>query len=379
MWTERSHELDEYEEGAGDIIKHSRESLFLMGEVRVLDVLRYPIELLSFNISNGRFNAEKRELEKKLGFELDPTNRDHEEYFINLLLPNGEKSDLYIDLEKRGQIKPAIITNDGFLINANRRLACMKLANKKKPGKYSHMYAHRLDASIPPKEVYKLEVQLQVKNDFTEKYNPINEALMIKQGLEIMSKEEVMEVYGWKEKDFESYNRKLQLMDGFLQYIGEEGNYTKVFDLNEHFIEIEKELSAMKKMGINAIVRDKALDFFYAALKTNVESKGKNRVQRDRFRNVRVAFADDRIHKMLPENLVKLPIDEIYDNVIALTEVVRTKVANDKPVEHLKQALNHLNQISVYNEAILRDNFIEVFLQIKETIAEIDKVIGGEC
>lgn len=379
MWTERAHEIDEYIKGAGDIIKHSRESLFLMGEPRVLDVYSIPINYLSFNISNGRFKAEKRELEKYLGFELEPTNKEHDDYFIKLLLPKGERTDLYMDLEKYGQIKPAIMTHDGFLINANRRLACMKLANKKSPGRYEYLYAHRLDASIPSKEIYKLEVQIQMKNDFTEKYNAINEVLKIKEGLDIMSPKELMETYGWDEKDFESYQQRLQLIDGFLEYINEKDNYTKVFDFNEHFVEIQKELNAMKRMGLSATKRDEALDLCYAALKTNVEGKrNKNRIQRDRLRNIREAFDDEKIYEMIPKNLAQLSTDEIYDKIIGITEIVRTKIANDKPLEHLKQALNHLNQISVDNEAILSDDFEQLFVQLKDTVAEIDKVVGEE-
>lgn len=379
MWTERAYEIDEYIRGAGEIIKHSRESLFLMGEAQVLDVYRIPIKYLSFNISNGRFKAEKKELEKQLGFELDPMDKDHDDHFIKLLLPKREKSELFINLEKYGQIEPAIITADGFLINANRRLACMKLGNKINPGKYEYLNAHRLDASIPPKEIYKLEVQIQMKNDLTEKYNPINEVLKIKEGLELMSPEELMETYEWNKKDLKSYQKRLQLIDGFLEYIDQSGNYTQVFDFNEHFVEIEKELNAMKRMGLSAIKRDEALDLCYAALKVNVENKGnKKRIQRDRIRNIREAFIDENIYKMIPKNLAQIPTNKVYHNIIGITEVVRTKIANDKPIEHLKQALNHLNQISIDNYTVLSTEFEELFIQIKETVAEIEKTVGEE-
>lgn len=202
MWTERVHEIDQYIQNGGEAVINSREMLLFMGQPQVLPVYKLPIAFLSFNIDNGRFAAEKRLKELELGFELDNRNPNHEQYFIDLLIPDNPKSQrLLDDLERHGQLRPGVITNDGFLVDANRRLACLKLLNAKHPNsRYQYLLVHRLPANIPAKEIYKLEVQFQIKADLKEEYNPINDLLKIREGLQYMSEQELCETLDWSTK-----------------------------------------------------------------------------------------------------------------------------------------------------------------------------------
>lgn len=385
VWTERVHEIDQYITNGGEGVIHSNETLLFMGERVVMPVYKLPISLLSFNVDNGRFNAEKRLKEQELGFELDNRNPAHEEYFINLLLPESPKSTRLIeDIVRHGQIKPGVITHDGFLVDANRRLACMKLLNKRTPdSKYQYLLAHRLSASVPAKEIYKLEVQFQIKDDLKEKYNPINDLLKIKEGLDMMSEQELAETLDWKKKTIQDYRDRLDLVDGFLEYMNEPGNYRLLLDLHEHFVEFQKELSAMKGAGISGLKLDEALDAFYCMLRINVkpdEGFDKTITQRDHIRYIRQAFVDPKIYEVLTRNMFNNPnatSRDIYNDVTAAAELARIQRNNVKPMEQLQRAINLIGQIPDDSEAFLENDFIETFEELEALVVQIRQQMGA--
>lgn len=383
MWIERVDQIDQYIKNGGNSSIVSQSILYFMGERQVLPVYKLPINLLSFNIENGRFAAEKRKKEAELGYEIDSRNPQHEKYFIELLLPKGQKTDRLInDIDKNGQLKPGVITHDGFVIDANRRLAVLKYLNSIKPdSKYQYLLVHRLPANVPMVEIYKLEVQFQIKEDLKEEYNPINDLLKIKQGLELMSKRELAETLDWSEKEIDNYQRRLDLVDGFLSFIHAPGDYTKVLDFNEHFKEFQKELEAMKRQGVSALKRDEAVDAFYYALRVNLDPDFKKTItQRDHIRYMREAFLNDKIYDVLTKNMFNNPnatTDQIFNDVSAAAEMARIQRANDKPIEYLKKAINMLSQIPEDHDALQTDNFVEMFEELELLIKQIKQALKG--
>lgn len=384
MWAERSHLIDTYIALGGDSNFQTSGTLLLMGERQVLPVYKLPIEYVSFNVMNGRFAAEKMKIELDLGFELDNRNPEHEKYFIQLLLPNGSKSvKLKEDIEKYGQLKPGVITHDGFLVDANRRLATLKKLNTKYPNsKYQYILVHRLPANIPQKEIYKLEVQFQIKDDLKEKYNPINDLLKIKEGLEIMDPVELADTLGWKIRQVRDYTRRLELVDGFLEFIGDLENYTKVLDFNEHFVDFQKELEAMIHAGLAALKIDEAISVFYHALRINLDTNfHKTITQRDHIRNIRDAFFNDKINRVLTRNMFTNPeasTEDIYNDISAAAELIRVQRANEKPIEHLRKAINFLSQISEDSNGIQSDEFREGLDELEILLVGLREIVDGD-
>jgi hypothetical protein len=105
----------------------------------MFDVYRLPINLLAFNIRNGRFAAELRATEKQLGRRLDALMPEDDEVIRKLLLNQDEFATglLKDDIRKVGQTDPGIITHDGFVINGNRRMAVLQaLHDEDRTSKY---------------------------------------------------------------------------------------------------------------------------------------------------------------------------------------------------------------------------------------------------
>jgi hypothetical protein len=383
MWTERAHEIDQYILNGGDAVINSREMLLFMGQSQVLPVYKLPIVFLSFNIDNGRFAAEKRLKEQKLGFELDNRNPAHESYFIDLLIPDNSRSQrLLDDLERHSQLRPGVITHDGFLVDANRRLACMKRLNAKHPNsRYQYLLVHRLPANVPAKEIYKLEVQFQIKADLKEEYNPINDLLKIREGLEYMSEQELCETLDWTPRKIKDYQNRLDLVDGFLEYIGQPENYTLLLNLNEHFVEIQKEIAAMKTLGLNAFKIQEAIDVMYRMLEVNLDKKfDKTITQRDHIRFIREAFVNDKIHKVLTQSMFNnedATSQDIFNDVTAAAELSRMQRNNVRPVEQLKKAITLLMQIQDDSDVFAMQDFKDSFEELDELIAAMRQQMGA--
>ncbi|MEW9501141.1 hypothetical protein [Jeotgalibacillus marinus] len=380
-WTERANAIDQYIDNGGKSSISSKQMLLFMGQPQELPVYKIPISLLSFNVDNGRFAAEKRLKEQEIGFELDNRNPAHESYFIDLLIPKNAKSErLLNDLESYGQLSPGVITQDGFLVDANRRLACMKRLNEKSPRScYQYLLVHRLPANVPAKEIYKLEVQFQIKTDLKEEYNPINDLLKIKEGLEHMSEQELLETLDWKPKKLKEYQDRLDLVDGFLHSIDQPENYTILLNLNEHFVEIQKEIAALKKLGFNPFENEKVIDIMYRILEVNLDKDfDKTITQRDHIRNLREAFVDDKIFKVLTKNMFKqdnATSEEIFNDVTAAAEMSRMQRNNDRSEELLKKAINLLTQIQDDSDAFAKKDFKVLFEELDELVSTIKEKV----
>ena len=106
--------------------------VILKGEKERLPVYRLPIELLYYNIRNGRFAAEYRNEVKKQGGDLVPETKEDAKKIRNLLwnLDINESKRTYDDIKQRGQWQPGIITEDGYVVDGNRRMTILsKLFN----------------------------------------------------------------------------------------------------------------------------------------------------------------------------------------------------------------------------------------------------------
>jgi hypothetical protein len=385
--SERSYEIEKYIQEGGENVKKGSRNLYFMGENVSREVYRIPTSLIYFNVENGRFSAERKKKERLLGFQLDATNPEHEKYFIELLLMDesgkrltSKAKAIMEDLEKRGQLDPGIITHDGFLINGNRRMACLKyLSRTKHDSKFDYILVHVLPPGVPKHELYKLEVQLQIKTDYREKYNPINDLLKIKEGLNYMSRKELAETLGWDIKKVIEYEERLDMIDGFLNYIGEPEDYTKVLEYNEHFVEFQKGLQAMKRAGIENIELEcQAYEMFNRALKVNVDGYHKVITQRDHIRYLKDVFialdeGDSYMYEVLTANLdnPNPSAEEVYNDITAAVELIKMKKANERPVEYLKRAINALSQIPTDDKSIFNEEFMEKLEKIEKIILEL--------
>ncbi|MFV0247329.1 MAG: hypothetical protein ACK5HS_05370 [Mycoplasmatales bacterium] len=139
----------------------------IRGESLELPVYKMHIDVLKYNQNNDRITTEKL----KLGIEL-------EEEKIGKLIEQQDSAKFKKtrkSIKRHGQLKDAVVTNDGIVVDGNRRFTCLKqLYAETKEDKYFYFLASVLDGKLNKKEIKKLELNLQHAEEEKVKYNTID-------------------------------------------------------------------------------------------------------------------------------------------------------------------------------------------------------------
>lgn len=151
------------------------------GKYRPLPVIEVPIELLVYRIENIRTKslqkqwlAQHRDLPRDL-FISDPFSIEAQETQHQVLKMLVDKENLYQTFkndDKLQQTDPLICSNDGIVVNGNRRLCAWRELYYNNKAKYAHFQTIRV-AVLPdsdPQGMYDLEVALQIRSDMKADY-----------------------------------------------------------------------------------------------------------------------------------------------------------------------------------------------------------------
>ena len=151
------------------------------GKYRPLPVIEVPIELLVYRIENIRTKslqkqwlAQHRDLPRNL-FISDPFSIEAQETQHQVLKMLLDKENLYQTFkndDKLQQTDPLICSNDGIVVNGNRRLCAWRELYYNNKAKYAHFQTIRV-AVLPdsdPQGMYDLEVALQIRSDMKADY-----------------------------------------------------------------------------------------------------------------------------------------------------------------------------------------------------------------
>jgi len=209
-----------------------------------VDYLMYRIENSRTEIQQMKYLRDNPTLQRNLF--LDPESSQAQEAQEEILnrINKAVGKDFLDDLRVRGQEDPAIITYDGYLVNGNRRTAALKSLNER----YINCVVLPEDAS--QRDIYELEQELQISQDFREPYHWINELKNIRKGMDDkrfnFKENEMAKRLRIDIKELRAKRRMLELIDSFLIWRGIEGqyDYSKLEDTEQIFIQLEK---AIKK------------------------------------------------------------------------------------------------------------------------------------
>lgn len=209
-----------------------------------VDYLMYRIENSRTEIQQMKYLRDNPTLQRNLF--LDPESSQAQEAQEEILnrINKAVGKDFIEDLRVRGQEDPAIITYDGYLVNGNRRTAALKSLNER----YINCVVLPEDAS--QRDIYELEQELQISQDFREPYHWINELKNIRKGMDDkrfhFTENEMAKRLRIDIKELRAKRRMLELIDSFLIWRDIEGqyDYTKLEDTEQIFIQLEK---AIKK------------------------------------------------------------------------------------------------------------------------------------
>lgn len=403
-------EIDSYiRDNEKDCLQYNKLAIQLKGERRPLEVYKLPIELLIYNKRNGRFAAEILHKQDEIRRELDPSNAEDRKIIKELLLREDENATKLLkdDLIKVGQLEPGIITFDGVVINANRRMAVFEdLLEETSDSKYGFLTVARLPKNVDEKEIYRLEIDLQLSRPYRKEYGPINELLKVQEGLKIgfTPKQIASSLFGgFTEDDIKERLDRLKLIEDYLEYIEKPGEYEEVKGLHEHFIDLQDDLSTLKKKKMNAkeiysatitgfqlIIADvphmdvriiknlMAEKNIKESLMESVEKVDRiledtQNVQEEGKEEQKEVEPKKTYKKRKPKALIKIA-EEFKEDFKELVDTYKAHKESDKPKTLLKRALSNLESIDPKNPNLkdteiirLLKNIVEIATKLIET------------
>ena len=270
----------------------------LRGTKQTLEVYRLPINMLFYNIRNGRFAAEYKDLEKNEGGSLVPENKDDANKIKRLLLglDPAETRRTRNDIKIRGQWNCGIITQDGYVIDGNRRMSIISaLYDETGDTRWNFLDVARLNLSISPEDLWKLEAGIQLGMDEIVRYGPVNELLKIREGIEagLSPKTIAGALYGYDEDTIQEKLKLLDLVERYLKFIGTPQKYLNVKNRVEHFINLQKIIAECAEMEYDA---DKIVNIRYAVFQ--LISEGVQHLELRKIRDMIKRNLDDAVKEI---------------------------------------------------------------------------------
>lgn len=213
------------------------------------NVVQVPISLLRFRKNNGRITSDVISYEKDKGtlLEGDPEAQKLLRKF--LVEKDPEKTEeLVQSIRKVGQLYPAIITADGFLINGNRRKVALELLHEEtKDSKWEWMKVvilpgEKEEGDAPTlREIEQIENRYQLQSEGKSEYTLFDRALSIRRkiqrgvGLEEQLKDDPKYAYledrEFKEKvkEFEQeFLDPIKVIDRYLLFLDRKNLYSTI-------------------------------------------------------------------------------------------------------------------------------------------------------
>jgi hypothetical protein len=365
--------------------KHQRVPVQVSGRIEYLHVYRIPLELLVFNIRNGRFAAELIAKEAELKRKLDARKKDDALIIRSLLLNQSlsETEALTEDLKTHGQMEPGVATFDGAVINANRRMAILsQLHDDSGDDKFAYLKVGILPKNVSQRDLWKIEAGIQFAKDFKLEYGPINELLKLREGTEqgLSSKDISKSLLGrFTPADVQGKLEILKLVESYLVFIEKPGEFNRVQE--ERHVEKFNSLhnNVVRPLGREGVSKPDIAKLTQVAFSL-IES-GDKLTHWDIRKLKDIALFPKAKDELVSSYNFKEPrktsIPSLVESFKAAREMVDDKAEKDKPHRLLKKALSALQSIdrkpAHFKDAAVRDLVTEIRKEV-ESIAKLAKV-----
>lgn len=238
------------------------------------NVFKIPINYLVYNHLNDRFASKSREFEIETGTTLNLDSDEHliliEKFIWDSNISSNQET--IRDLAKNGQLKYGIVTEDGRIIDGNRRASLIRklyysdskdFPNLNKEN-FRYFLAVVLPGNISDDEMLVLETKIQMGEDDKVDYNPIEKYLKINKLIqsgktydEIASM--IKSVKNGKEA-LEMHNI-YKLMVKYLEYIDAPNHFSLIGKYEDHFIKLNKTIEYFKNGSYSANWRPREADY----------------------------------------------------------------------------------------------------------------------
>lgn len=210
-------------------------------------VWRIPLALLIPNVFNDRITWKIREYEAENDRVLDMESDDDIELLYSMIMQEhpADNEKTKADLAKNGQQVDGVITNDGRIVDGNRRATLLRALFNGEADRYGqnvedfrYFNAIILPEDVDAKEIMALETMLQIGVDKKVDYNRICLYIkvdnLIKAGYTYA---QIKQYMGLKsENDVENMANIFKLMEEYLVAIGKPNRFTLLDGLEDQFI-----------------------------------------------------------------------------------------------------------------------------------------------
>lgn len=360
----------------------------LDGKDRVLEAWNIPTKLLIYNIRNGRFAAELLAKEKELKRKLKPIDAKDAKVIQTLLLEQkpSETEALRENIKEYGQIQCGIVTFDGAIINANRRMAIFSsLFEETRSPKFEYLRVAILPKNVNGKDLWRIEAGIQFGKTFILEYPPINELLKLNEGIKQGLKPEDIEATLLGEYDKKKILEKIEILkqiESYLEFIGKPKQYDLITEEStmERFNSLQKNvLSSLKNQGVQEeeLYQVNLIAFSLISHGSNNQNKDENITHWD-VRKLRDIMKSDEAKKEL---LCKYNFDEpektnhtgLIESFRAASEIVENEKVHDKPKKLLKRAFDAIHVIDEKSPKLKENESTVLISQIEGEVKRLKK------
>ena len=229
------------------------------GIPKSFNAYKIPLDCLIYNKYNGRIGSKVKSYEKQF-HTLDSENPEHVVKIEKFLWESKEprnKGTMH-DIVKKGQQKHGIVTNDGKIIDGNRRALLLNRIWRERETWQKHkndvdhcryFIAVILDEDMDRKELMRLETTWQMGEDEKLDYGPIEKYLKCKDLKAEFEDVDIAEMMTEKKSTIQKWLRIMELMDDYLDYFGYSGIYTSLDEREDLFIHLCEDLERLSKRG----------------------------------------------------------------------------------------------------------------------------------
>ena len=386
LQTTRSKLIDTYLDTHKDAVTDEFVKVVYGGDSHKLSVYRIPIKLLIYNIRNGRFGAELLEKEKELKRKLNPLDPGDATIIQNILLTQNELETeiLKEDLRQKGQTDPGIITFDGAVINANRRMAILSvLFLDTSESKYSYLRVGRLPQGVDETDLWRIEAGLQFGKDFRLQYGGVNELLKLREGEKqnLKPKDISVALMGrYSPKKVEEKLEILKLIDSYLEFIGKPREYYRIQE--------ERDLEKFNSLQSNVVTpllrkhkkaKTDIAKFIAIAFAVTAKTDLRHWDIRDLRKIALNARASKELFKIFPArspskiSVFKIAPEMLKETFTTSQEIVKDQEEGGKPEKLLRKALSAIDSINPRNIKLKEPSAIELLKSIISKISQLQK------
>lgn len=365
------------------------QSVIIKGENKDIQVYKIPLNLLFYNIKNGRFAAEYLELKENLNRDLKPEKTEDKKMIQTMLLQLDPKHSLELenDIRKYGQREAGICTYDGFITNGNRRMAVIQ--NIVDTGNISANFLQvaRLPPNVDEQDLWLIEAGIQLSKNVQLDYGPINTLLKFQEGIKsgLSANQIAKNIYGYSdEKLIIEKLEILKLIYKYLNFIGEPNHFKKADGVVEHFIDLNNIIVGEKRRGASTndllayqnigfqLICDGVTQRDLRSMKKIIgEEKSKNQLLKA------LEYSKPESSKNKIQVKTKADLDDTHTPAVTIfnesNDTAKAITDSSKPLTNLERAFTNLETIDQKNSIVSGIEFQKLLGRIEKIIEKLKK------